>query len=329
MNPTGVTGSGITGYNSVLSGSANLSDGTVANVYQQIPLYGALTGTVTTYLTGSVLSGTVPVFLPEEKTFNNPIVSGYSKNNIRFLKNVPTSASAEIYSYFNPFTTTGLSMTANYDLGKTGFTTDTGYVSGNLNLYVNGSAQCSGVDFTIKDTGLKEGFLSGIVPVISFTDKNINTKDTVLYDKVANYGGGQISYDFTGYNTTLQISGAKYVNKDIYLNGKKLISGINYSGFSSYVDLYASGLTSGKMCFLPRRSDIFNRFVGSQSGYYSVGFGLIAEQVWLEGLRQKYDGLTGDYVDVSSSSNLSSGNFLPSLDSKLYVLSGENNFFDI
>ena len=83
------------------------------------------------------------------------------------------------------------------------------------------------------------------------------------------------------------------------------------------------------MCFLPRRSDIFNRFVGSQSGYYSVGFGLIAEQVWLEGLRQKYDGLTGDYVDVSSSSNLSSGNFLPSLDSKLYVLSGENNFFDI
>ena len=51
--------------------------------------------------------------------------------------------------------------------------------------------------------------------------------------------------------------------------------------------------------------------------------------MWFEGLRQHIDRTQGDYLELSSSSYLASGDFLSSLDSKLYVLSGDNNFFNI
>ena len=65
--------------------------------------------------------------------------------------------------------------------------------------------------------------------------------DSNIYDEIND------SVKFSGYTSgesNFVISGSFYTSKDIYLNGQKLISGLNYTGNSTSITLFRSTLNS-------------------------------------------------------------------------------------
>jgi hypothetical protein len=119
--------------------------------------------------------------------------------------------------------------------------------------------------------------------------------------------------------SNLTFSGSDYINKDIYLNGVKLVSGLNYTGNSSNgIDIIRSTLPpvdDAKLAFSPR--PIFSyRITGSDAGNYkNVGFDLLSEQIWINGIRQ-IEGV--NYIKTAKNSLLNSSIVLTSKEANIY-----------
>jgi hypothetical protein len=114
-----------------------------------------------------------------------------------------------------------------------------------------------------------------------------DSKSLVLYDIVS---GFSLTGDYQGSNKHFT---GEYLNRDIYLNGIKLMSGHEYSesstgGQVSYL-LDASEIGTdrkGELLFVPQASTDFVRVTGEAGGeLFEVG-NVFFEQVWRNGIRQ-------------------------------------------
>ncbi len=150
------------------------------------------------------------------------------------------------------------------------------------------------------------------------------TEELVMFDDTFKDGldGVDGSGTFLTYVTgasNLTFSGSDYINKDIYLNGVKLVSGLNYTGNSSNgIDIIRSTLPpvdDAKLAFSPR--PIFSyRITGSDAGNYkNVGFDLLSEQIWINGIRQ-IEGV--NYIKTAKNSLLNSSIVLTSKEANIY-----------
>ena len=147
------------------------------------------------------------------------------------------------------------------------------------------------------------------------------TDDEIMYDK---FNSGRKAYyswtsqaDLTRYNGSgndnqmyfnnyyLNLTGSANsdsdINSDVYFNGQKMTSGINYdiyndiynsSGRVVRFDMGSLSGATGLFSFSPAVSGMgsFNRFTGEGASFLNAGFGLMNEQVWVNGVRTKeYD----------------------------------------
>ena len=129
--------------------------------------------------------------------------------------------------------------------------------------------------------------------------------DDSFEDGLNGLSGHAIFLKYVRGSTNLSFGGDSYINKDIYLNGQKLVSGLNYTGnVEGGIDLMRSSLPDIEDAQLSFASaPIYgSRFTGSNMGHYKqFDFNLLSEKVWINGIRQA-EGI--DYIKVSDASAL-------------------------
>ncbi len=253
--------SGIIYYNSGVSGTVTLYSGLFPLV-GYVPYTGYTSGLSFYYNTGAVLSGTV--------------------SNLYFGVPLSSGDIVEVYSYQTPVPFIGTQIAYNGIFPSS---------SQLVQLYGNGLAETSGVDFSVTHGGNMNGY---------------DSNNVLLYDV---YPSGLTMPYLTGYLLTgvptatytliTGISGISMstFNHDIYLNGQKMASGLNYIYTSP--NLYVSGnelavindiSDAPEIKFLPPfpyRLRAFYEISGNTNTVGTItGF---SEQVWLNGLRQSLD----------------------------------------
>ena len=145
------------------------------------------------------------------------------------------------------------------------------------------------------------------------------TFDDTFKDDLDGVDASGIFLKYVTGSTNLTFSGTDYTSKDLYLNGIKLISGINYTGNSNNgIDLIRSTLPAiydAQLAFAPR--PLFsNRITGSDLGNHkNVGFDVLSEQIWINGIRQ-VEGI--NYIKTAKNSLLNSNAVLSSHGAMIY-----------
>ena len=170
-------------------------------------------------------------------------------------------------------------------------------VSG-VQIYGNGLAETSGVDFGVAFNNI----------MLGFDVQDLLQYDTYPVTYTGPYGSGYIQTGVTGSNfvTITGVSGMSLFPfvYDIYLNGQKMASGLNYSVSGSTLTVSGNDFQdyndpSGMLLeikFIPEYSGFlrsFSTISGNQS--YISGISGFSEQVWVNGARQ-WAGL--DYLKV-------------------------------
>jgi hypothetical protein len=270
----GVAGQGITGY--------ELQQVTVGNstVFEEVPLYGNIYENQLEYLTDPSITGSIQSaqIQAEIKNFDYGYIKGYAKPCLLWDSSFDTADSYEIYTcdvYSNK-----INLRSKRKGGGL-FPIDTGlYTAGeNINIYVNGEIQESGVDYGItsdlKISGMASGYLAD---------------DKIVYDIVS---GTQYWWNFTGWQGTMVLGDGH--DQDVFLNKKKLVSGVDYTVVDppnspgtevEDVEVYATNLQTGRMALIPRHQGItqtLNAAIGDHGKCFASE--LISEQIWVEGLR--------------------------------------------
>lgn len=320
---TGVTGSGITGYQNVLSGTiSSRCGGSGVNVYVSSGVSGGLTGTTVTYSSSStVLTGTRLTLADPEILTDNSLLSKYSRNNLTIFDEITNSGSLEVYNFYS------INSNTNYNpnavLSATGYLDlTTGYTSGEkFSLFVNGVYQRSG---TASGASILSGdyYRSGSRKVylesgVSFSGKLFDS----VFDKYTGAFNSE-AHDYTG-ETIVSKNWGSY---DIYLNGMKLLSGSGedyyQSGTSIVVNTGSLHGATGELLAAPRQS-FNNRITGINDELFTDSSGFLSEQVWLNGqriLRNK------NYKLVSDNSLLNNENKIRFIDD-FNVYNGEGEGF--
>ena len=154
----------------------------------------------------------------------------------------------------------------------------------------------------------------------------------VVFDESTSHNmagtSGETQYiAYASGDTNLTFSATKYLNKDIYLNGLKLVSGHNFSENSEGgIDLIRSTLPAiddAELAFVAR-PNYSHRITGSDVGSHkNVGFDLLSEQIWINGLRQ-VEGV--NYIKTSQNSLLNTDTILKSHNTIVY--SNSQDFFN-
>jgi hypothetical protein len=396
VNLTGLTGTGITGYVSVIHETIESCLCGDINFYKNSGVSGELFGQVVTYLTGTgFVTGQDFTEIGPQRINDYSKTLKYAEKGITFLEKVPDDSVVEVYS-FETFHTDKLNLPTTFVGGASVFFTFTGYTGGNINVFANGLAQYSGTEFTVVDDllGSKN---------IDFVNNNFSGSDNVIFDIIT---GTQSSlYTFSGFDVTglnLLTSGSGYTSvpevifnggenaaataitgesggttkvtgltlisggsgfitaptitiqgggastaataeafidqnnytlsstdyNDPYLNGYKLVSGLDFTQTASAITLIAtqvqnSKYTTGNIIFLPRINSDYLNFTGTASQFVNTNISLVEEQVWLNGKRVELD---KDYIKVSNLSLLKPSGFVTGFNNTIY--NNTNDFFN-
>jgi len=318
INFTGVTGSGITGYQNVFVSNINGED-----VFIKSGLTGPLTGGMEkTFLTGYLFPYTEQILTGALATFDDTYINSYGQNNITIFDKVNSTERYELYSQLSY--NSGVGLEAGFNQRYSGFKLDDGYSdSSRINVYRNGYAQYSGVDYEITSNN------------IVFNNYASSSSDVVIYD----YSLAGTDQDISGFIDasfagTFTFTGEKYFHKDIYLNGKKLTEGYNYLrewGGQDTVIQRSTLQETGTFLFMPRVNGntptgvwYFNTKTGYGTNRILTNFSLISEQLWVSGLRLRDN---HSYSVVSSNSNLLNSSFISGFTDIIYE--NEGNFLNI
>lgn len=270
---------GITGYTEVLIGTETVNGGTV-NKYGYSGITGIIYETRAVELTGVVTGESeILTYNPQSGVFDFNYILPFANSRVVLNSNFDSSYK-EVYS-FSGINNDDVNLIPAYDsasLSYTLFQTGSGEY---INFYINGLAQPNVTGFNDSMTG--DFIISGgAVYSAGFFDQN----DFAIYDIVS--GSGSI----TGLSTSDISAGSKtltnsYINgRDIYLNGNKLISGIDYSGVGSNIVISTTNLVDGDLMILPKHNANLNRYTGYNDNNFNTNIKLFDEQIWVNGLRQ-------------------------------------------
>jgi hypothetical protein len=274
-----IVGTGVTGYVQT-SGVVSTSNGSSITGYFNSPVTGYLYDYRLVELTGFT-TGTseITVYRPPSGIIDYQYSVPFGNSKILLLANFDDS-NKEVYS-FSGRNSEDINLIPQFSQSDSRYSIlNTG--SGEaVNLYANGLA-CTYVTVI---TGDREGDFTvsgGFIDSSSFFD----VTDFAIYDLISGSGSltGISAQDVT--NTT-KVLNYNYVNhRDLYLNGNKLISGIDYSGVTGAITIYTSNLIDGDLLLLPKHDMNRVRYTGNNNNNFDTNINLFDEQVWVNGLRQ-------------------------------------------
>ncbi|MAG59185.1 hypothetical protein CMO96_00110 [Candidatus Woesebacteria bacterium] len=312
-----VTGTGITGYE-LKTNSITGRDGTSIPVNFYSGVTGELTGLIKVYQTGSE-TGSMPSgeTIPERFFFDTDYSFLFAKDNIIFKDKIDSIDIYEIYAYSGK--KNNLNKEGQFIKGEDYVDLLSEFNGENINFYLNGLLQRSGIYYNGQ---VKSGsyYISESNKLIGTGDQR--NLDNNIYDEIS----GEVR--FSGYqsgNSNFVISGSFYTEKDLYLNGQKLISGLNYTMGSDSITILRStlnGVLDGELGFVPHDEYTFRK-TGSFDSFEDASKRLIEEQIWMNGVRQIEN---TNYYKTSDDSLLNTGVRLEAKKFKIY--SNSSDFFN-
>lgn len=307
LNPTGNLTTGITSYST--SGTVTIAQlsGSGIDLCRIVGNTGFITGETIEYTTGGPVAVLVSTANPEQVLIDYGYLMQFTKPIFVYPGGITTGDIIECYGYKKLVPTNNIHPTYNPIL-KT-FDMPTSYTGENVNPYLNGIYQISGTGYEVR--------YDKTVRRLYNVDWSGNV-DNVLVDII---GGSQAYYDFTGGQGTLALSNSSYAGRDFYLNGQKLVSGLDYTGNGNdYHLLLSENYGTGLLHFAPRRTDIDFIRTGNVSFNLET---IINDQIWLNGQRldRNVDFFKTSYCSLKQVNDLSG------FDSLVY----DNNglFFDL
>lgn len=273
---------GVTGYAETLIGTERVDGGTV-NKYSYSGLTGFIYDTIAVELTGAALGQSQILGLkPKSGIYDYNYVLPFANSKVVLSSNFDSSYK-EVYS-FSGKNNDDLNLFPSFDNASLKYAIlETG--SGEfVNFYLNGIAQPNVSVLTSEMTG--DFIVSGnSIDSSGFFDAN----DFAIYDIIFGSGSftGLTTTDVT--NTTKSLANSYVNNRDIYLNGNKLISGIDYSGVGSNIVINTTNLVDGDIMLLPRHNMNWLRYTGYNDNNFDTNLNLFDEQIWVNGVRQIKD----------------------------------------
>ena len=284
-----VIATGVTGYVEVLAGT-EIVDGGVVNKYAYSGVTGLIYDTLAVELTG-VASGQSDIlsFNPPSGIYDYNYSIPFANSKVVLNANFDSSYK-EIYS-FSGINNDDLNLLPSFDNASLKYAVlETG--DGEfINFYLNGVAQPNLQALTGTMTG--DFIVSGNA---IDSDGFFDADDSAMYDIILGSGSitGLTIADVSAGSKAL--SGSFVNNRDVYLNGNKLISGIDYSGVGQTVVITTTNLIDGDLMLLPKHNMNFSRYTGYNDNNFNSSLNLFDEQIWVNGLRQMR-GL--DYLKVA------------------------------
>ena len=274
-----VIATGVTGYVEVLAGTEVVDGGTV-NRYAYSGITGLIYDTLAIELTGIAIGQSdILSFNPPSGIYDYNYSIPFANSKVVLNANFDSSYK-EVYS-FSGINNDDLNLLPSFDNASLKYAVlETG--SGEfINFYLNGVAQPNVQALTSSMTG--DFIVSGNA---IDSDGFFDADDFAVYDIILGSGSitGLTSADVTAGSKTLLSSFVS--NRDLYLNGNKLISGIDYSGVGSNIIINTTNLIDGDVMLLPKHNMNFSRYTGYNDNNFDTSLNLFDEQIWVNGLRQ-------------------------------------------
>jgi hypothetical protein len=274
-----IVATGISGFYPTGVGTETVDGGTVT-IYSLTGTVGSIYDSVPVEMTG-VITGQSFVYeqRPPSGLPNYPYIFEFANSRIVLLSNFDSSFK-EVYS-FSGKNTDDINLIPAFSATNSTYTvfpTGTGEM---VNFYVNGLLMPNQSSFSSTMSG-EYVHTGDLIDSDGFYDTN----DLSVYDIIS----GQFS--LTGITTGDVSSGSKTLTKayvldrDLYLNGQKLVSGVDYSGVSTNVVISTTSLIDGDLSLVPKHLCNFTRFTGSGDNNFDSSLPLYDEQIWVNGLRQ-------------------------------------------
>ena len=294
--------------------------------YNQIPLSGNITGINQVYTTGQICS-TFFVSTGDTLFFkNNNYLKSLSFSEVSVLS--PLNKQSDIIEVYHD---NYLDKTLYYNRDLLFNFTDDNFI--NNNFIESGDNLPSGTLFflngqTILESGFSIqtiGYDSYIIPNLDyyqsgntvFVNESIIETDAIFYDYIT--GDSKILYR-TGISSGSQLVGENFINKFVFINGQKLVSGATYTGTNT-INL---NFPSGDNFILIKSVPTFNYYSGNNSTVRLIKQNLNKDssQVYLNGIKQK---LGNNYIE-NSDFDLFSGDFFENQNNYI-IYNNTDDFF--
>lgn len=276
---TTIIGTGITGYEEYLVGNETIGGETVP-IYGYSGVTGFLYEDKIVELTGySTGSSPTSVLLDASGILDYNYILGYANTKILSFNNFEDSYK-ELYS-FSGENNDDVNLTSVYVGANNKFSILATGEGETVNLYVNGLLEPFVASLSSSLTG--EFKLSGIyVDSDNFFDRD----DIVSYDIVNGILSSETVSESDETNGYKNLSYAAVNNRDIYLNGVKLISGIDFIDTGSQIKVQPSGLVEGQLLLAPKHSIGFTSYTGYNDSAFDSNISLFDEELWINGVKQ-------------------------------------------
>lgn len=316
---SGIIGVGITGYQEYLIDTIETKNGNIG-VYQLSELTGILYGEKVQYFTSPIDSGIVTVYqqVPESFLIDNELAKNYSSNYIKFGNIIDQNDALEVYNFGD--SNFKNKILKNYDFESNSIFLDSSYSGQILNLHLNGVLQFP-VSGSANLNQYGDYYLSEPQNLYSNNFYELITNDKIIYYE-NQYSPSLITY--TGEAFPMAIAGI-VTGKNLYLNGQKLISGINYTGVGNYTYINKSTTFAEGTIYAV---DDLDNYISYYTGYGNESFfdkNYTNEKVFLNGILQEFD---IDYKKYSCISLLT-GDFIKIKENSYYIYSNDTGFFDV
>jgi hypothetical protein len=270
LNPTGIIGTGITGYRIVPSEDSFGS----TTIYISSGVSGLLTGEKIEYRVVSQEQYAVKQQIIQTDLFDENYASRFTKNYIIFTPKIDSTDIFEVQLYQDSQSKIEY---PEYGILNSIYVPQDNLANKNVLIFFNGINISSG-DYKITSNGNKF--------TISSYNKDIN--DTVSYILSSQTGFENYTYNnttgsvYNGYVFVGKLNSKKY---DIFLNGQKLISGENYIISGSNRDLYLkTDLAPGEV--YAYEDNFLSGTTGTNIKLYSPNINYNNEKIWVNGLFQ-------------------------------------------
>jgi len=274
-----VAGTGITGYVQ-LPQIISTSDTSSVTGYFDFGLTGLLFENRLVELTGSVTGESeITVYRPPSGLIDFGYSVPFGNSKVLLLSNFDNS-NKEVYS-FSGKNSDDINLIPQFSQSNSKYTIFGTGAQETVNLYANGLIYNRVSQIT--------GDIDGDYSVDNgFVDSNnfFSVSDFVIYDLISGSGSitGLTVQDITNGSKVLSYD---YVNhRDLYLNGNKLISGLDYSAVTGAITIQTTNLINGDLILAPKHGANRVSYTGNNDNNFDTNIFLFDEQIWVNGLRQ-------------------------------------------
>jgi hypothetical protein len=315
------------------SGFERVCTGTVETLipnYTNVPLTGTITGEVYVEVLSGVCSEATGYY-PGSLNIDDSFISSLGFESV-YSYNCEQNYKSEVFLYTGSGAYSKTNLQGAFDSVRNGYIISNLHTGNNKNLFFNnGQLMIESGWSSFVEAGVTKYNISGNY----FLDGNIlrsngyaGSLDSLIYDN-SDFISGESIYLNNGFSASSNFNtlfSSNYQDFSLFLNGVKLLSGIDYSNSNFLFDIPVSSVLTR----------INNNYISNQKFYISGSgnsFGLNgsgffpnnSSQVYSNGLRQLID---HDYVEISRFSILS-GCPTPSTNKNQFIYSFLETFWNI